>query len=269
MLYIGTSGFSYKDWIGHFYPEHTEKKEMLKLYAQTFKTTEINSTYYTIPHPSVFYYLQQKVPADFKFAVKAHQEMTHSREENPSIFNDFKESIQPLIESGKLACVLAQFPYSFYNTPLNRDYLLRFKKRMEALPLVVEFRNAYWINEETFRILKNNDIGFCCVDQPALKGLIPPIAEATSNLGYIRFHGRNKANWWEHQKAYQRYDYLYTEEELKEWVPKIKKIAEKTEDQYIFMNNHYQAKAVKNALMLIKLLREELKIRKIKEKEEY
>jgi len=201
MLYVGTSGYSYKDWIGTFYPENTDKKDMLKLYAQKFKVSEINSTYYRI---------------------------------------DFKESIKPLLEAGKFACVLAQFPYSFYNTPSNRDYLLRFKERMEDIPLVVEFRNSYWINNETFRILKNNDIGFCCVDQPQLKGLIPPIAEATSNLGYVRFHGRNKVNWWEHEKAYQRYDYLYSEEELKEWIPKIKKIAEKTTDQYIFMNNHYK-----------------------------
>jgi uncharacterized protein YecE (DUF72 family) len=268
MLYIGTSGFSYKDWIGTFYPENTEPKEMIKLYAQKFKVTEINSTYYRIPHPASFYYLQQKVPAEFKFVVKANQGMTHSREENPTIFKDFKESIKPLSEAGKFACVLAQFPYSFYNTPSNWDYILRFKERMEDIALVVEFRNSYWINNEIFRILKNNNIGFCCVDQPQIKGLIPPLAEATSNLGYIRFHGRNKANWWEHEKAYQRYDYLYTEEELKEWIPKIKKIAAKTTDQYIFMNNHYKGKAVKNALMLIKLLREEIKAEEIKEAEE-
>lgn len=267
MLYIGTSGYSYKDWIGTFYPENTDKKEMLKLYAQKFKVSEINSTYYRIPHPASFYYLQQKVPADFKFTVKANQEMTHSREENPAVFKDFKESIKPLLEAGKFACVLAQFPYSFYNTPSNRDYLLRFKERMEDIPLVVEFRNSYWINNEIFRILKNNDIGFCCVDQPQLKGLIPPIAETTSHLGYVRFHGRNKVNWWEHEKAYQRYDYLYSEEELKEWIPKIKKITEKTTDQYIFMNNHYKGKAVKNALMLIKLLKQEIKTGEIKEKE--
>ena len=267
MLYIGTSGYSYEDWIGTFYPENTDKKEMLKLYAQKFKVSEINSTYYRIPHPASFYYLQQKVPSDFRFTVKANQEMTHSREENPAIFNDFKESIKPLLEAGKFACVLAQFPYSFYNTPSNRDYLLRFKERMEDIPLVVEFRNSYWINNEIFRILKNNDIGFCCVDQPQLKGLIPPIAEATSNLGYVRFHGRNKLNWWEHEKAYQRYDYLYSEEELKEWIPKIKKISEKTTDQYIFMNNHYKGKAAKNALMLIRLLKEEIKTGEIKEEE--
>jgi len=265
MLHIGTSGFSYQDWIGIFYPENTDKKDMLKLYAQKFKVTEINSTYYRIPHPATFYYLQQKVPADFKFVVKANQEMTHNREENPAVFNDFKTSIKPLLEAGKFACVLAQFPYSFYNTSPNQDYIFRFKDRMEDMPLVVEFRNSKWINNETFRILKKHNIGFCCVDQPQLKGLLPPLAEATSDLGYIRFHGRNKANWWEHEKAYQRYDYLYTEEELREWIPKIKNITEKTKDQYIFMNNHYKAKAVKNALMLIKLLREEIKAGEIKE----
>jgi len=268
MLYVGTSGFSYEDWVGTFYPVNTDKKDMLHLYAEKFKVTEINSTYYRIPHPAAFYYLQQKVPADFKFVVKANQKMTHSREENPVIFADFKKSIKPLLEANKFSCVLAQFPYSFYNTSFNRDYLLRFKDRMEDIPLVVEFRNSYWITNETFRILKGNDIGFCCVDQPRLNGLIPPIEKTTSRIGYVRFHGRNKANWWKHEKAYQRYDYLYSEEELKEWVPKINNIIEKTEDQYIFMNNHYKGKAVKNALMLIKLLKEEIKAGKIKEKEE-
>ncbi|MFW6134863.1 MAG: DUF72 domain-containing protein, partial [Elusimicrobiota bacterium] len=162
-----------------------------------------------------------------------------------------------LLDSGKLGCILAQFPYSFHYNRKNRDYLSYLKEKMNGFPLIVEFRNAYWIKEEVFDFFKKNQIGFCSVDQPPLKGLIPPIAETTSNLGYIRFHGRNKEEWWQHEQAYQRYDYLYSEQELKEWVPKIARISAQTTDQYIFMNNHYKGKATKNALMLMKLLRQE------------
>jgi len=257
MLYIGTSGFSYQDWIGPFYPENIKKGDMLHLYAQQFSTVEINSSYYRIPPAAVFYHLQRKVPDNFKFSVKANREMTHTRENNQAVFQEFKTSLQPLLDSGKLGCILAQFPYSFHYNEKNRDYLSYLKEKMNGFPIIVEFRNAYWIKEEVFDFLKKNQIGFCAVDQPPLKGLIPPIAETTSNLGYIRFHGRNKEEWWQHEQAYQRYDYLYSEQELKEWVPKIARISAQTTDQYIFMNNHYKGKATKNALMLMKLLRQE------------
>ncbi len=259
MLYIGTSGFSYQDWIGPFYPENIKKGDMLNLYARQFNTVEINSSYYRIPPAAVFYHLQRKVSDDFKFAVKANQGITHVRENNQAVFQEFKASLQPLLDSGKLGCILAQFPYSFHYNLDNRDYLLYLKEKMDHLPLIVEFRNACWIKEEMFNFLRKNEMGFCSVDQPPLKGLIPPVAKATSDLAYVRFHGRNKEKWWQHEHAYQRYDYLYTEQELKEWVPKIKQVAAQTTDQYIFMNNHYKGKATKNALMLMKLLRQKIK----------
>ena len=259
MLYIGTSGFSYPDWIGPFYPENSKKGDMLHFYARQFNTVEINSSYYRIPPAAVFDHLQRKAPDNFKFAVKANQGMTHVREKDQTIFQEFKASLQPLLDSTKLGCVLAQFPYSFHYHRNNREYLCYLKEKMSNLPLVVEFRNVYWIKEEIFDFLRKNEIGFCAVDQPPLKGLIPPVAETTSPLGYIRFHGRNKEQWWQHEQAYQRYDYLYSEQELKEWIPKIKKMVAKTTDQYIFMNNHYRGKATKNALMLMNLLRKEIK----------
>ncbi len=259
MLYIGTSGFSYQDWIGPFYPENIKKGNMLHMYAQQFNTVEINSSYYRILPATVFYHLQGKVPDDFKFVVKANQGITHIRENNKNIFREFKLSLQPLLDSNKLGCILAQFPYSFHYNKKNQDYLRYLKENMNGLTLVVEFRNTYWIKQEVFDFLREKEIGFCAVDQPPLKGLIPPVAETTSDLGYIRFHGRNKEKWWQHEHAYQRYDYLYNEQELKEWIPKIKKVASQTTDQYIFMNNHYRGKATKNALMLMKLLRQEIK----------
>ncbi len=260
MLYIGTSGFSYQDWIGPFYPENTEKGDMLTLYARQFNTVEINSSYYRIMPAAIFCHLERKVPADFKFVVKANQAMTHVRDKNEAVFQEFESSLQPVLKSNKLGCVLAQFPYSFHYNNDNLDYLLYVKERIDYTPLIVEFRNNYWVKDLVFEFLKKNEIGFCMVDQPPLKGLIPPITVVTSPLGYIRFHGRNKEKWWQHEHAYQRYDYLYSEQELEEWVPKIKEVIRKTDNQYIFMNNHYKGKATKNALMLMKLLRQEIKI---------
>lgn len=122
------------------------------------------------------------------------------------------------------------------------------------MPTVVEFRNSAWISEDTFALLKDLGLGFCSVDEPRLKGLIPPVAAATSAIGYVRFHGRNAAKWFKHDQAYERYDYLYSEEELNEWIPKVKDIESKTVQTYVFFNNHYQGKSVRNAMMFAKLL---------------
>lgn len=259
MLYIGTSGFSYQDWIGPFYPENISKGDMLTVYARQFNAVEINSSYYRITPAAVFYHLQRKVPADFKFAVKANQAITHIRDRNEALFQEFKTSLKPIIDNKKLGCILAQFPYSFHYNSTNLDYLLYLKEKMTDIPLVVEFRNNSWLKDQVFDLLRKNEMGFCMVDQPPLERLIPPIVVATSQLGYIRFHGRNKEKWWQHEHAYQRYDYLYSEQELQEWIPKIKDIVNKTTDQYIFMNNHYKGKATKNALMLMNLLQQEIK----------
>jgi len=97
MLYIGTSGFSYQDWIGQFYPKNTKKGDMLKFYAKYFNTTEINSSYYRIPPAAVFYHLQRKVPENFKFSVKANQQMTHIRNDNQEIFHEFKTALQTIL----------------------------------------------------------------------------------------------------------------------------------------------------------------------------
>ena len=259
MLYIGASGFSYQDWVGPFYPENTSKGDMLTLYSQQFNTVEINSSYYKIMPAAIFYHLKNKVSTDFKFTVKANKAITHVRDKNEDIFQEFKASLQPIIKNNQLGCILAQFPYSFHYNSSNLEYLLYIKEKIDYVPLIVEFRNNYWVKDLVFDFLKKNDIGFCIVDQPALKGLIPPLSIVTSRLGYIRFHGRNKEKWWQPEHAYQRYDYLYSKQELEEWLPRIKQIIGQTNDQYIFMNNHYKGKAIKNALMLGKLLKQEMK----------
>jgi len=253
-ILIGTSGFSYEDWRGYFYPADLPKREMLAYYAEHFPTVEVNATYYSMPGPATFAQMARKVPSGFQFVVKANKEMTHAEEFLPEPFVAFRAAMEPLVERGMLGCVLAQFPWSFKATPPNRTVLEQFRAALPDLPVVVEFRNSGWVSEETFALLRGLEMGFCCVDEPRLKGLMPPVVRATSPIGYVRFHGRNAAKWWQHEQAYERYDYLYSEDELAEWVPRIEELAGETERTYLFFNNHYEGKAGQNAQMLARLL---------------
>jgi len=121
------------------------------------------------------------------------------------------------------------------------------------LPLIIEFRNSQWLREDVFQWLCLHEIGFCCVDEPKLPNLIPPVARATSKTSYVRFHGRNSAKWWRHEHAYERYDYSYTCQELGEWLPKIKELTSKSENTFIFANNHWQGQAI-NTIRQLQLM---------------
>lgn len=254
MIYLGTSGFSYKDWVGIYYPGGLQPREWLSYYAQEFNTCEINSTYYAIPSPAAIKTMVERTGEGFLFAIKANQEMTHQREDNAAVCNAFRQILEPVIAAGKLGCVLAQFPSSFDFSRRNWEYLAQLRRHLEGIPLVIEFRNARWLKVEVFQWLRQQDLGFCCVDEPQLPNLLPAIAEATSKTGYIRFHGRNREKWWQHEQAYERYDYTYTSEELKEWLPKIKKIAGVTERTFIFANNHWRGQSVNTIRQLRMLL---------------
>jgi uncharacterized protein YecE (DUF72 family) len=254
MLYLGTSGFSYSDWAGNFYPRGIPRRDWLVYYASEFNALELNSTYYTIPKVSVLESMIHKTGEGFLFAIKANQEMTHERGRNKEVFTSFVRMLQPFIESAKLGCVLAQFPYSFGANRDNFSYLGFFRERLRDLPLVMEFRNVQWLKPEVFDWLRNNGIGFCCVDEPELPKLLPPVAEATSNIAYVRFHGRNATKWWQHQHAYERYDYSYSAAELKEWLPKIKKLNTMAENTFIFANNHWRGQAVSTIRQLRMML---------------
>ena len=258
MIYIGTSGFSYDDWKGCFYPQKMSKKDMLGFYARQFKAVEIDSTYYAIPGPQSFAGMDRKTPYDFQFVVKAHKDMTHIENPVQETFDSFRAAVDPIRQSGKLGCILAQFPWSFKRSIDNADQLRSFRDRMGELPTVIEFRNADWVNDETFALLRELGFGFCSVDEPHLKGLMPPVAVATSEIGYVRFHGRNAKKWWKHDQPHERYDYLYSEDELSEWVPKAQDIAGRTSKTYLFFNNHYRGKSAQNARMFAKMMGIEL-----------
>jgi uncharacterized protein YecE (DUF72 family) len=262
MIHIGTSGYSYQDWKGPVYPEGLKDNEMLPFYSQLFDTTEINYTYYRMPAARTLAAMAAKVPENFVFTVKASKELTHERDTEdgggtPENFKLFREALTPLIEESKFGAVLAQFPSSFKPTPENRDYLSLFRDRMGDLPVVVEFRNSAWVTDDTMELLRQNNLGYCCVDEPRMRGLIPPIAVATAPIAYVRFHGRNAKKWWHHDEAYERYSYEYKPEELQEWVPKIEKLEQAAQNTFVFTNNHYRGAAVRTAEQLREMLSKE------------
>ncbi|MCL4490033.1 MAG: DUF72 domain-containing protein [Chloroflexi bacterium] len=257
MIYLGTSGFSYEDWVGPYYPEGLEKKDWLAFYGKEFNTLEINFSYYRMPAPRTLAQMASKVPANFLFTIKATQEMTHTREADPALFPKFVTAVQPLLQAGKFGAVLAQFPASFHHTPENVDYLKAFRQQLLDLPVVVEFRNAQWLNEQTFQFLQEQQLGFCCVDEPRLKGLLPPVARATSDVAYVRFHGRNAMKWWQHEQAYERYDYTYSQQELQEWTPKIENLNAEADKTFVFANNHYRGQGIDTARQLRSMLQEQ------------
>jgi uncharacterized protein YecE (DUF72 family) len=259
MIKIGTSGFSFPDWKGKVYPARLQNKYMLTYYAYNlkFNTVEVNSTYYAIPSPRNVDSMISKVPDNFEFVVKGYKGITHdpfdsrletmpSEDKIKESFQAFSMALSPLKESNKLGAVLLQFPVFFYQNSHNRDYLLFCKEQLKEIPVVIEFRNRSWSTEGTFQFLKENDLAYCAVDEPKLPRLVPFINEVTSSIGYMRLHGRN-TNWF-NVPASERYDYLYSDEELKEFVPEVKKMSSEASNVYIFFNNCHAGSALKNAL---------------------
>ena len=263
MIRVGTSGFSFPDWKGTVYPAGLREREMLSFYEKElgFNALELNFTYYTLPSQKSFAAMSQKTSGDFEFVVKSYKGMTHeirNREtgemiDNRETFKKFKYSLDPLIGDGKLGGILAQFPYGFFLNRENLGYLEKFKEEMDDLPLVFEFRNQTWLKEGTFELLEKKGIGFCIVDEPKLPKLMPYIPKATSEIGYFRFHGRNP-NWFNVPSSV-RYDYLYSDKELKEFVPDIQDISKKAAKTFVFFNNCHAGSAAKNAAQMAKLLK--------------
>lgn len=256
-FYIGTSGYSYADWKDNFYPSELDKKDYLNYYSSIFNTVELNFTYYCFPSPSTFYSLFNKVNENknFIFYVKANSKFTHERNYNSGDLKKFIQSLKPLIELNKLGGILFQFPFSFGFSRRNLDYIKKINSEFSGFDNCVEFRNNSWINEFVMDTLRELSVGFCNVDEPQLKGLVPATSICTTDTGYIRFHGRNGSSWWQHEQAYQRYDYMYCQEELTEWIPKVKEMANKAKKFYIYFNNHYKGKAPKSALLFLDLLK--------------
>lgn len=240
---IGTSGWSYPDWVGTFYPNGIPQNKMFMFFSKIFDTVELNTSFYNLPKIGVVENWAKKSPPDFLFSIKFPQEITHKKIGKESIDEEdlmpFFQVISPLEK--KIGPILVQFPPSFkFDINLLEDLLALLPSKKKY---AVEFRNLSWLTSETYKLLENYHMAYCIVDEP----LLPPDVIITTNFAYIRWHGRRKGHW---------YNYLYSEQELADWIPKIKQIEDdsRIENLYAYFNNHPQGQAPTNCRQLLKML---------------
>ena len=272
-LYAGTAGWSYKDWVGSFYPKAQSKDfDWLEFYSGFFNTVEVNSTYYTYVSPKVVEGWINKVEAkdDFLFTIKLHQDFTHKRKFSEEQIKAVKYHLDKLENSNRLGGLLIQFPYSF---DMNKENAIHVKKLTEIFSeyeKFIEVRHKSWFVQRFFDFVKKGKSSLCTIDQPV-------IGEAVEfkplNIGdnlYVRFHGRNEKAWKKsisgfgekqsYEQQSERYDYLYTPGELIEIEQTIKEVLDTVKKIFIIMNNHPHGNAVANALELLHLLSERMKV---------
>jgi uncharacterized protein YecE (DUF72 family) len=257
---VGPAGWSYPDWSGYAYPARKPKgfHEVTYL-AEFFDTIEINSSFYNpvrAEHAKLWVE-RVAVNPNFLFTAKLWQRFTH--DPNASVEDEklVRAGFEVLRDAGKLGAVLAQFPFSFHRTRETMAYLDGVLKRFGDYPLVVEVRHATWNVPEVFELLRERGAGFCNIDQPVIGRSLEPSAQTTGPTGYVRLHGRRYDTWFSDDAAipgYERYNYLYSEEELRPWADRVAKVADAARDVFVITNNHYQGKGVVNALQLISML---------------
>ncbi len=278
---------------GVFYPSQADTaEERLQYYASQFPLVEIDATYYALPTARVAELWRDRTPPDFTFDAKAHALMTgqgtetkrlpkpirealpddlkdkariYAKDLPPELMDEvwryFLEGLQPLRETGQLGSILLQFPKWFFPSSENRDLILESKERLGDVACAVEFRHGSWLNEKnqerTIRFLSDNGIPFVMVDEPqGFKSSLPPVVAVTSpDLAIVRFHGRNRDTWEaKNITPAERFRYLYDEDELKEWVPKIRKAAKEAKETHVLMNNCFSNYGSTNAREMAKLL---------------
>lgn len=270
---------------GGFYPEWTRSAEdRLKYYSSQFPIVEVDSTYYALPAENTCRLWVTRTPEKFLFDIKAFRLFTQHptspatlpkdirqalpaeirakktiysrdipRELLDEVWRRFEQALLPLDSAGKLGVVLLQFPPWFYPGDEQRRHILSCKSMLPQYRIAVEFRHGSWMSEKnlgrTIDFLRSNDIPYVCVDGPqGFKSSIPPVAEATSDIAIVRFHGRNRETWEKQGiTTAERFNYLYSEHELGEWVPRIKELASKTKQVHVLFNNCYADRPVVNA----------------------
>ncbi|MEN2998797.1 MAG: DUF72 domain-containing protein [Brevinematia bacterium] len=257
-IFIGTSGWSYEDWVGTFYPPSLPKNKFLLYYSQYFNTVEINFSYYRIPNRYTLISILRNVPRQFLFTIKLYSSFTHQKDfDNPYSEvpqrdkDEFLNAIEVLKDSNSLDTVVAQFPQSFRFSPKNLEYVAKLGREFREYNFAVEFRNRDWYNNVVYDILKRENFTFISVDEPEIKSLPPRDLVITNRIGYIRLHSRDASKWYEGEKL--RYDYYYSDDELTEWINKIKE-NQNFDKLYVFFNNCHNGQAVKNALRFKELL---------------
>jgi uncharacterized protein YecE (DUF72 family) len=265
-LRVGPAGWSYPDWAGYVYPSRRTKGFHEATYlAEFFDTIEINTSFYQPLRPDHAAQWIDRVAANprFVFTAKLWQRFTHdalSMGSGAAAGDEraVRAGFDVLRAANKLGAVLLQFPFSFHRTKETVAYLSAVLKRFADYPLVVEVRHETWNAPETLTLLREHGAGFCNIDQPIIGRSLAPSAQATSPVGYVRLHGRRYDTWFSDDAAipaHERYNYLYSAEELAPWVTRVRKVSEHARDTFVVTNNHFQGKAVVNALQLISILK--------------
>jgi uncharacterized protein YecE (DUF72 family) len=269
-IYIGTAGWSYKDWEGIVYPAQIKKSQHpVEYLARYLDVLEINTSFYGHIKPEwgkLWSRMARAVNPHFVFTAKLNRAFTHSpvavlesTSANTIRATDederlAKEGLESIAVENMLGAVLAQFPISFKNTNPNRNYLQVVIEKFKNFPLVIEVRHDSWTNEGTLRYFAEQGVAFCNIDQPKLGKAISPTEHVTAPVGYVRLHGRNYEQWFDSDSRNDRYNYLYTEPELTGWKTRIDAIAGKAQKTFVIANNHFEGKAAVNALQLKHML---------------
>lgn len=260
-LRIGVAGWSYPDWAGYVYPSRRSKGfHEATFLAQFFDTIEINTSFYQPIRAEHAVTWIERVEANpsFVFTAKLWQRFTHELSASAEDERQVRAGFDVLRDARKLGAVLLQFPFSFHSTPETVKHLASLLNRFADYPLVVELRHSSWQKQETLQLLEEHRTGFCNIDQPAIGNSITPTAESTSPVGYVRFHGRRYDTWFSDDPqvpAHERYNYLYSADELSPWAERIRKVERESRDTYVITNNHYLGKAAVNALELLSILK--------------
>jgi len=269
-IYVGTAGWSYKDWEGVVYPAQIKKSQHpVEYLAHYIDVLEVNTSFYGHIKPEwgkLWCRRARVVNPEFMFTAKLNRAFTHSPiavvestsvetiRANPEDERLAKEGLESIAGEDMLGALLAQFPISFKNTNANRDYLDGVIEKFKQFPLVVEVRHNSWTNQGTLRYFAEKGVAFCNIDQPQLGKAVGPTEHVTAPLAYVRLHGRNYDQWFDSDSRDDRYNYLYTETELERWKMRIDAIAAKARKTFVVANNHFEGKAAVNALQLKHML---------------
>ncbi|MGA8806936.1 MAG: DUF72 domain-containing protein [Thermoanaerobaculia bacterium] len=249
---VGPAGWSYKDWEGTVYPPHGSKFDHLAYLASFFDTIEINSPFYRIPPPTHSKSWVRRVAENpnFKFTTKVFRGFTH--DDAPLADADvtaFRNYLDPLADANRLGAVLLQYPWSFKNSDESRDKLAALFDAFNGYPLALEVRHSTFQNAEFLQFLNEHDVAWVNVDQPLFHDSVKPSDAMTGPLAYARLHGRNYEKWFAHGETWERYNYLYSKEELAPWVDRIQTMAA-AKETYVVTNNHFRGQAIVNAVEL-------------------
>jgi uncharacterized protein YecE (DUF72 family) len=269
-IHVGTAGWSYKDWEGIVYPAQLKKSQHpVEYMAQFIDMLEINTSFYGHIKPEwgkLWCRNARRVNPAFLFTAKLNRAFTHSPisvvestssatiHSGPDDERLAKAGLDSIAEENMLGALLVQFPISFKNTIQNRDYLDELLQKFRQYPLVIEVRHNSWTNEGTLRYFAQKGVAFCNIDQPLLGKAVVPSEVVTSPVGYVRLHGRNYEQWFDSDSGSDRYNYLYSREELLAWEKRIAAISTKAQKTFVVTNNHFEGKAAVNALQLKAML---------------